>query len=254
MAKKTPTLQIKMPIFTHEEKIQLLITQLPDNRSADIDPIMLSQRYNFNPESLPLILQEAELYQQQRNSADILQQYDIQKALNLRTQQNFGQLAQRITPKRTLSDLLVSDNIMQQLHEIFTAIKYREKVLASGFKDKVSYGIGISALFYGDSGTGKTMAAEVLANTIGVDLIKVDLSTVINKYVGETEKISPVSSIWRSWTPAFYFLMKQMHYSVNAAKLKMLRIDTLILKCLICYSAWKAILVWLFYLPIIAII
>ncbi|AHK18467.1 ATP-binding protein [Yersinia similis] len=186
--KKTPTLQIKMPIFTHEEKIQLLITQLPDNRSADIDPIMLSQRYNFNPESLPLILQEAELYQQQRNSADILQQYDIQKALNLRTQQNFGQLAQRITPKRTLSDLLVSDNIMQQLHEIFTAIKYREKVLASGFKDKVSYGIGISALFYGDSGTGKTMAAEVLANTIGVDLIKVDLSTVINKYVGETEK------------------------------------------------------------------
>lgn len=186
--KKTPTLQIEMPVLTQEEKTQLLMACLPERCAADIDLISLSQRYNFNPESLPLILQEAELYQQQRDPADILQQCDIRQALNLRTQQNFGPLAQRITPKRTLNDLLLSENLLQQLQEIFTAIRYREKVLASGFKDKVGYGVGISALFYGDSGTGKTMAAEVLANTLGVDLIKVDLSTVINKFIGETEK------------------------------------------------------------------
>ncbi|MCK8585766.1 AAA family ATPase [Yersinia ruckeri] len=186
--KKTATLQIEMPIFTHEEKVLLLIDSLPERRSENIDPISLSQRYTFNAESLPLIMQEAELYQRQRDYSDILQQCDIRKAFNLRTQQNFGSLAQRITPKRNIQDLLVSDNITLQLHEIITAIKYRGKVLASGFKDKIGYGTGISALFYGDSGTGKTMAAEVLANTIGVDLIKVDLSTVINKYVGETEK------------------------------------------------------------------
>lgn len=186
--KKTPTMQIEMPVLTQEEKTQLLMACLPEHCAADIDLISLSQRYNFNSESLPLILQEAELYQQQRDPTDILQQCDIRQALNLRTQQNFGPLAQRITPKRTLNDLLVSDNLLQQLQEILTAIQYREKVLASGFKDKVGYGVGISALFYGDSGTGKTMAAEVLANTLGVDLIKVDLSTVINKYIGETEK------------------------------------------------------------------
>ncbi|AHG18622.1 ATPase AAA [Chania multitudinisentens RB-25] len=186
--KKVATLLIDMPVFTHEDKVQLLMTHLPEHSSPDIDLVSLSQRYTFNPESLPLILQEAELYQQQRDPSDMLQQCDIRKALNLRSQQSFGQLAQRITPKRTLSDLLVSDNIIQQLQEILTAIKYREKVFACGFKDKVGYGTGISALFYGDSGTGKTMAAEVLANAVGVDLIKVDISTVISKYIGETEK------------------------------------------------------------------
>jgi len=186
--KKTPTVQVEMPVLTLEEKTQLLMACLPERRAADIDLISLSQSYTFNPESLPLILQEAELYQQQRDPADILQQCDIRQALNFRTQQNFGSLAQRMTPKRILNDLLVSESLLQQLQEILTAIRYREKVLAAGFKDKVGYGVGISALFYGDSGTGKTMAAEVLANTLGVDLIKVDLSTVINKYIGETEK------------------------------------------------------------------
>lgn len=186
--KNTPTLQTEMPVLTYEEKTHLLRGHLPERRAADIDFISLSQRYTFTPESLPLIVQEAELYRQQRDPTDVLQQCDIRQALNLRTQQNFGSLARRITPRRTLNDLLVSESLLQQLQEMLAAIRYREKVLGGGFKDKVGYGVGISALFYGDSGTGKTMAAEVLAQTLGVDLIKVDLSTVINKYIGETEK------------------------------------------------------------------
>ncbi|MDE9486814.1 ATP-binding protein [Xenorhabdus bovienii] len=186
--KKISTLLVEMPVFTSVEKNRLLTANLPDNCSEDIDAITLSQRYAFNPETLPLILQEAQIYQQQRDPSGILQQCDIRKALNLRAQQNFGQLAQRITPKRSLKDLLISDEVAQQIQEILMAIKYREQILAGGFRDKIGYGTGISALFYGDSGTGKTMAAEVIADCIGVDLIKVDLSTVVNKYVGETEK------------------------------------------------------------------
>ncbi|CBJ80267.1 putative ATP-binding protein [Xenorhabdus bovienii str. Jollieti] len=186
--KKLPTLLVEMPVFTSVEKNRLLTANLPHNCSEDIDVITLSQRYAFNPETLPLILQEAQIYQQQRDPSGILQQCDIRKALNLRAQQNFGQLGQRITPKRSLKDLLVSDEVAQQIQEILMAIKYREQILAGGFKDKIGYSAGISALFYGDSGTGKTMAAEVIADCIGVDLIKVDLSTVVNKYVGETEK------------------------------------------------------------------
>ncbi|WP_338803468.1 AAA family ATPase [Xenorhabdus griffiniae] len=186
--KKLSVLLVEMPVLTSKEKANLLTAQLPNHCANNIDAIALSQRYTFNPETLPLILQEAQLYQQQRDPLDILQQCDIHKALNLRAQQNFGQLAQRITPTRSLKDLLVSDDIAQQIQEILAAIKYREQVLVGGFKDKIGYGMGISALFYGDSGTGKTMAAEVIANCIGVDLIKVDLSTVVNKYIGETEK------------------------------------------------------------------
>lgn len=186
--KNTPTLQVEMPALTLEEKMHLLKACLPESCAEDIDLISLSQRYAFNPEILPVIIREAVIYQHQRDAADMLQQCDIRKAFNVRSQQNFDKLAQRVTPRRTLNDLLVSDNILQQLQEIIVAIKYREKILSRGFKDKIGYGAGISALFYGDSGTGKTMAAEVLANTLGVDLIKVDLSTVINKYIGETEK------------------------------------------------------------------
>ncbi|CDM88904.1 AAA family ATPase [Xenorhabdus bovienii] len=173
--KKISTLLVEMPLFTSVEKTRLLTASLPDNCSEDIDVITLSQRYTFTPETLSLILQEAQFYQQQRDPSGVLQQCDIRKALNLRAQQNFGQLAQRITPKRSLKDLLVTDEVAQQLQEILTAIKYREQILAGGFKDKIGYGTGISALFYGDSGTGKTMAAEVIADYIGVDLIKVDL-------------------------------------------------------------------------------
>ncbi|MCC8366141.1 ATP-binding protein [Xenorhabdus sp. PB61.4] len=186
--RKLSVLLVEMPVLTSKEKNNLLTAQLPNHCANNIDAIALSQRYTFNPETLPWILEEAQFYQKQRDPLDILQQCDIHKALNLRAQQNFGQLAQRITPKRSLKDLLVSDEIAQQIQEILTAIKYREQVLAGGFKDKIGYGTGISALFYGDSGTGKTMAAEVIANCLGVDLIKVDLSTVVNKYIGETEK------------------------------------------------------------------
>ncbi|PHM66689.1 putative vacuolar sorting ATPase [Xenorhabdus stockiae] len=185
---KLSAVVIEMPTFTSEQKVSLLAEYLINHGVSDIDVTALSQSYTFDPQTLPLILQEARFYQQQRDPLDVLQHSDIRKAFNLRAQQNFGQLAQRIIPKRSLKDLLVSADIEQQIQEILTAITYREQVLTTEFKAKIGYGTGISALFYGDSGTGKTMAAEVIANCIGVDLIKVDLSTVVNKYVGETEK------------------------------------------------------------------
>ena len=57
-----------------------------------------------------------------------------------------------------------------------------------GFSDKGRRGLGVSALFAGGSGTGKTMAAEVLAGELGLDLYRIDLSAVVSKYIGETEK------------------------------------------------------------------
>jgi SpoVK/Ycf46/Vps4 family AAA+-type ATPase len=68
-------------------------------------------------------------------------------------------------------------------------MKYRHIVLGEwGFDRKLSMGKGLNALFAGPSGTGKTMAAEVIAHDLGLDLFKIDLSTVMSKYVGETEK------------------------------------------------------------------
>jgi len=83
-----------------------------------------------------------------------------------------------------LPDLLVG-----RLHEIAAHVRHRFKVYESwGFAEKSSRGLGISALFSGESGTGKTMAAEVLAKELRLDLYRIDISSLVSKYIGETEK------------------------------------------------------------------
>ncbi len=75
------------------------------------------------------------------------------------------------------------------LDEVGVHVRNRMKVYETwGFASKSSRGLGISALFAGPSGTGKTMAAEVLANELRLDLYRIDLSSVVSKYIGETEK------------------------------------------------------------------
>lgn len=154
----------------------------------DVDLTSLAQRFPAVVSKIEPILQEAELYRRQRYPVGALSQADLHQAFRWRSQQNFGDLALRIEPKRSFDDLIVSAALQQHLAELRAAILHREHVLALGFGDKRHYGVGISALFYGASGTGKTMAAEVLADALRVDLIKVDLSTAVNKYIGETEK------------------------------------------------------------------
>lgn len=153
-----------------------------------IDFAALLTRFTLNPESVGHVVQEADLYRQHSSTREQINAQDFNKALRLRAQQNFGNLAQRIEPTRTFDDLIASDDLQLQLNEILAAIRQRGGILSKGFDKKIVYGTGISALFYGDSGTGKSMAAEVLARELKVDLIKVDLSAVVNKYIGETEK------------------------------------------------------------------
>jgi hypothetical protein len=98
-------------------------------------------------------------------------------------------LAQRIKPAATWDDLVLPEPQLQILREIGVHLRGRARVYeAWGFASKGSRGLGISALFAGDSGTGKTMAAEVLANDLKLDLYRIDLSQVVSKYIGETEK------------------------------------------------------------------
>jgi AAA+ superfamily predicted ATPase len=98
-------------------------------------------------------------------------------------------LAQRIEPTATWDDLVVPELQRQVLRDIAVHVKHRTTVYETwGFATKGSRGLGISALFVGGSGTGKTTAAEVLANELRLDLYRIDLSQVVSKYIGETEK------------------------------------------------------------------
>ena len=99
------------------------------------------------------------------------------------------ELAQRIDPAATWEDLVLPEAQRQMLREITMHVRHRTTVYETwGFAAKGTRGLGISALFAGASGTGKTMAAEVLAHTLRLDLYRIDLSQVVSKYIGETEK------------------------------------------------------------------
>src|SRR5947209_4815041 len=98
-------------------------------------------------------------------------------------------LAQRIEVVSTWEDLVLPEVQCQTLHDIAAHVKQRATVYETwGFAAKGARGLGISALFAGVSGTGKTMAAEVLANELRLDLYCIDLSQIVSKYIGETEK------------------------------------------------------------------
>jgi len=98
-------------------------------------------------------------------------------------------LAQRLEPKATWDNIVLPEAELDLLHQIAAQVGQRSKVYGDwGFARKMNRGFGISALFAGDSGVGKTMAAEVLANELRLNLYRIDLSAVVSKYIGETEK------------------------------------------------------------------
>ena len=98
-------------------------------------------------------------------------------------------LAQRIVPRFGWDDLVLPEPIKADLRAIADQIRHRGTVYDDwGFAGRLSAGRGVTALLAGPSGVGKTMAAEVLAGELGLDLFKIDLSRLISKYIGETEK------------------------------------------------------------------
>ncbi len=111
------------------------------------------------------------------------------QACRAQSHPRLGELAQRIQPMAGWDDLVLPAAQIQTLREAAMHVRQRMQVYeAWGFAGKSARGLGISALFAGASGTGKTMAAEVLANELQLDLYRIDLSQVVSKYIGETEK------------------------------------------------------------------
>jgi AAA+ superfamily predicted ATPase len=111
------------------------------------------------------------------------------KACCVHTRPQVDELAQRIETRACWDDIVLPEDQKEILREVAAQISQRNKVYGEwGFGAGSARGLGISVLFSGESGTGKTMASEVLANELQLDLYRIDLSQVVNKYIGETEK------------------------------------------------------------------
>ena len=114
---------------------------------------------------------------------------NLWQACRLRGRPRLEDLAQRISSRATWADIVLPEAQMRTLKTIALQLRQRARVCDDwGFAEKSNRGLGLSALFAGPSGTGKTLAAEILANEFELDLFRIDLSAVVSKYIGETEK------------------------------------------------------------------
>jgi SpoVK/Ycf46/Vps4 family AAA+-type ATPase len=114
---------------------------------------------------------------------------DLYEGCRSQSNRNLSRLARSIKPRYAWKDIVLPQDKIEQLQDICNHIRHKGLVYQDwGFDKKLSLGKGLNALFIGPSGTGKTMAAEVLAQDLGIELYKIDLSSIISKYIGETEK------------------------------------------------------------------
>ena len=114
---------------------------------------------------------------------------DFSRVVRMQNGQKLSALACSITPRYTWEDIVLPAETLRQLREICYRVEHRQQVFERwGFGKRLSLGKGVNSLFAGPSGTGKTMAAEVIAKELELDLYRIDLSGVVSKYIGETEK------------------------------------------------------------------
>ena len=114
---------------------------------------------------------------------------ELRSAARAVARHGLGGLARRVPPGRSWDDLVLPARTMRQLREIAAALAHRPRVLDDwGFRASAAGGRGMHVLFSGPSGTGKTLAASVIAEEAGYELFAVDLARVVDKYLGETEK------------------------------------------------------------------
>ncbi|MCU0492118.1 MAG: ATP-binding protein, partial [Chloroflexaceae bacterium] len=141
----------------------------------------------FNLDANTIRVAASEARQQATPTADMGRV--VWEACRVQARTRLNDLAQRIVPAAGWDDLVLPEAQRATLHQIAAQVRQRARVYDDwGFATRGTRGLGMSALFAGASGTGKTTAAEVLAHELHLDLYRIDLSAVVSKYIGETEK------------------------------------------------------------------
>ena len=146
------------------------------------------QQFDFGPRTVVRAAASARARAELRGEGAVTAD-DLWAACREQSGMDMEALAQRLEPAYGWDDIVVPPEILRQLREIAAQVAHRPRVYESwGFGARLPRGRGISVLFSGPSGTGKTMAAEVFARELRLDLYRIDLAGVVSKYIGETER------------------------------------------------------------------
>ena len=184
----TATFSVKVNKPTPDEQCEAwtsVLNDITDEQETAATAQVLAGQFNL---SLSDIHQAASLAKLSSSEPGELRK-SIWRACRGITSPRLDSLAQRLETKATWDDLVLADEQMALMRQIAGQVRERYKVYEQwGFSQRMNRGFGITALFAGESGTGKTMAAEVIANDLRLNLYRIDLSAVVSKYIGETEK------------------------------------------------------------------
>lgn len=154
-----------------------------DEKEADT----LAAKYRFTPGLIRRASEHASQMARLEGVEATARHYE--QGARAQAHHRMGDKARRLNPRYRWSDLVLPEEQLDMLRQASAMMRYRGEVYGKwGFEQKLSYGKGLSMLFAGPPGTGKTMAAEVMASELGMEAYKIDLSQVVSKYIGETEK------------------------------------------------------------------
>jgi SpoVK/Ycf46/Vps4 family AAA+-type ATPase len=182
--------ELDVPPPTFRERLELWRRALAGPAVAADDLEVVASRYAFTGATIARAAHRAAQAARLRDpDAPQVTLDDLGDAARLMFSHRLGAMAQRIPIGFAWSDLVLPKDTQDAVREVVRFARYRSFLLEDwGFAAKLPYGRGISAIMAGPPGTGKTMVAQLLAKELGYDLYRIDLSQVVNKYIGETEK------------------------------------------------------------------
>ncbi len=183
-------LTIELPEITSADRETLWSRALAHSPAELVELSTLSSAFRLLPGQIVQAAATAPLLAAWRGTGKAeVAASDILAACRMQASPHLATLARRVRPHHQWDDLVLPEDRIQQLRELCNHLRYRGVVHDQwGFAQKLALGKGVAALFAGPSGTGKTMAASIIAAELGLDLYKIDLATLVSKYIGETEK------------------------------------------------------------------
>ena len=183
-------INLKLPSYNDRKKIwESLLSGILDT-SKDVDIDALATKFKFSGGQIRDAIFTASNIVLVKNSGEsLLSMEALHQGCKAQSNKKLTTLARKIEQHHTWNDIVLPEDTKEQLKEVSGYINYKGIVYTDwGFDKKLSLGKGLNVLFSGPSGTGKTMVAEIIAGEVDLDIYKIDLSSVVSKYIGETEK------------------------------------------------------------------
>ena len=160
---------------------------LEDGTPPERDAVELAARYVIGPGAIAEVTEEAARHAIAAGAplSRELVEASVARRLSLR----LGTAGAVVSRKALMSELVLPDDVIDTLRDMIAMVRERSQILERwGYQRHLGISRGVAGLFSGEPGTGKTMAASVIASELGLELVRIDLSAVVSKYVGETEK------------------------------------------------------------------